>query len=122
MTKQVLEMGSKNRNNYMRWKMYEVLKKESGLTAYQIYDKLKDAKYNSSQLCLQKIVQCARSRAFSCKMEGKVRKYYVNEECAEQYFRDKGIFELKEVRKQVGKRVGKNNKDKRHLIRRVKVE
>ena len=115
-------MGSKNRNNVMRWKMYEVLKREDGLTAYQIYDKLKDAKYNSSTLCLQKIVQCARSRAFTVKMDGKVRRYYINEDCAEQYFKEKGIFELKEIRKVTGKKTGDSNKGKKHLIRRVKVE
>ena len=103
----------------MRWKMYEVLKKEDGLTAYQIYDKLKDAKFNSASLCLQKIVQCARSKAFTIKMEGKTRKYYVNEECAEQYFKDNGIFELAEIRKIMGQKNGRKNLGKKKQKNRV---
>ena len=104
----------------MRWKMYEVLKKEDGLTAYQIYDKLKDAKFNSASLCLQKIVQCARSKAFTIKMEGKTRKYYVNEECAEQYFKDNGIFELAEIRKIMGQKNGRKNLGKKKIFGGVK--
>ena len=101
------------RNNLLRWKIYELLRDEDGLTGYQIYDKLKEAKFNSSSLCLQKIIQSTRNKAFYTKMEGKIRKYYINYELAEEYFKESGFFDLVETRKKNGKKCGESNTGKK---------
>ena len=112
--KGVIIIASK-RNNLLRWKIYEVLKNEDdGLTGYQIYDRLKEAKFNSSSLCLQKIIQSTRNKAFYTKMQGKTRKYYINHELAEEYFKESGFFDLLETRKKNGKKCVKSNTGKKY--------
>tara|TARA_R110001583_G_scaffold134202_1_gene285855 strand:+ start:925 stop:1254 length:330 start_codon:yes stop_codon:yes gene_type:complete len=102
-----------HRNNLLRWKIYQVLKDEEGLTGYQIYDKLKDAKFNSSSLCLQKIIQSTRNKAFIVKVENNTRKYYINHDKAEEYFTESGFFKLVETRKSNGRINGKGNLGKK---------
>tara|TARA_B100000424_G_C22943246_1_gene501847 strand:- start:4117 stop:4470 length:354 start_codon:yes stop_codon:yes gene_type:complete len=101
------------RNSLLRWNIYKVLKIEDGLTGYQIYDKLKEANFNSSSLCLQKIIQSIRNKAFYSKMEGKTRKYYINHELAEEYFKESGFYDLIEAKRHNGRRCGVSNTGKK---------
>ena len=101
------------RNTLLRWRIYKVLKTQDGLTGYQIYDKLKEEKFNSSSLCLQKIIQSTRNKAFYSKMEGKTRKYYINYELADEYFKESGFYDLIEAKRNNGKRCGESNMGKK---------